>query len=263
MKKVLLLVVAFAMAISMNAQIFSDDFQDQDMSDWTTVAPNYATNPYTWHISDYSDDFYMSAAAYDGTNNFATEQWAISPAFDASGISSIAVTFDNRGRYMPYQDIECYVSTDFGGDSADFASATWIEVTGFTADASYDDYDWVLATTGTASITGDADTYVAFKYVSMDGGDGNGGNWVVNNVVVDNASAINEVSNLVTVYPNPVASVLNISETANVVVYTISGQEVINVANTTSVNVANLDAGVYFIQVQTQEGTTVEKIVKK
>ena len=261
MKKVLLLVVAFAMAISMNAQIFSDDFQDGDISDWTTVSIYYNDAPFTWHVTSYSGDYYLTAAAYQAPDNFQSEQWIISPSFDASGISTIDVTFDNRARYTPYQDIECYVSTDFAGDSASFDAATWVEVTGFSVDSDDSDYDWEVGTTGSASITGTANTYVAYKFVSIDG---TAGNWTINNVVVtEGTSAVNEISNSVSVYPNPVVSTLNISDASDVVIFNIAGQEIMNVSNTTSVNVANLDAGVYFAQVTNQEGTSVKKIIKK
>jgi len=271
MKKILFSVMALVMAISLNAQIFSDDFQSENIDGWVTVSPNYATNAYNWHIADYETDFYMSVAAYDGTANLETVQWVISPAFDASGLTSFDITFDNRGKYEPLQALEVYVSTDFAGDSASFDAATWVKVTGFTWDESYDDYDWVLATTATATIDGTATTYLAFKYVSEDGGDGNGGNWTVNNVVVATAgSGVQNLTSGVTIYPNPVYNTLNIKNVntiANVQILNVIGQEVISNAynaKSVSINTEVLTNGVYFVKVTNTNGqTSVTKIVKK
>ncbi|RLD50674.1 MAG: hypothetical protein DRI94_08025 [Bacteroidetes bacterium] len=272
MKKGLLLILAVVFAFNVNAQIFSDDFQDGDMSDWLTVSPNYAAQPYNWHISDYSGDYYMSVACFDGINN-ATVQWAVSPAFDATGISDISITLDNRGRYNPYQNIEVYVSTDFAGDSASFDAATWTQVTGFTWDDSYDDYDWVLATSASATISGTANTYIAFKYVSIDGDDSSGGgNWTINNVVVsNNATDISKVSDNLRIFPNPAINDLNISSVSNINNITVSnviGQTVLsfNDINTDhfTVNVADLTKGVYLINIKNADGTSaITKFVKK
>ena len=271
MKKFLLLtaMALFIFAGNSNAQLFSDDFQDGEMADWTTVSPNYQTNPFNWHISDYDDDFYMSVAAFDGTN-LATVQWVISPAFDADGVSAIDITFDNRGRYAPLQNIEVYISTDFAGDSASFEDASWTQVEGFEWDTNYDDYDWVTGSTASTSVTGSTTTYIAFKYVSVDGGDGSGGNWVINNVVVDEATAVNGITNTTSIYPNPIQNILNIKsqerissvEMLNVIGQRIMRQE----ANNTfvSLNTETLDAGVYFVKAVDVNGdVSVTKIIKK
>lgn len=269
MKKSLLLILAVIFALSINAQIFSDDFQDGDMSDWLTVSPDYATQPYNWHISEYSGNFYMSVAAYDGTNNHATVQWVISPAFSTAGISNVSITIDNRGRYTPSQDIEVYISTDFAGDSASFNTATWTQVTGFTWDDSYGDYDWVTATTASAAISGTANTYIAFKYVSTDT---DGGNWTIDNVAISSGSTdISKINSKTAIFPNPVFSDLNISSIRNIQSISVSniiGQEIINISNINTnkytLNVANLNRGIYLVNIKNVDGTSViTKFIKK
>lgn len=271
MKKFLLLaaMALFIFTGTTNAQLFSDDFQDESMDDWTTVAPNYQTNPYTWHIADYQGAFYMSVAAFDGTNH-ATEQWVISPAFNASGTTGLDITFDNRGRYAPLQNLEVYVSTDFAGDSASFDAATWTPVTGFTWDTNYDDYDWVLATTSSITMAGSADTYLAFKYVSEDGGDGSGGNWTIDNVNVDGSTSVGSIASTTRIYPNPIQNTLNIKseeQLSSVQVLNVIGQRIMSIeANSTFVNVNTeaLNSGVYFVRVTDVNGAeSVTKIIKK
>jgi hypothetical protein len=271
MKRILLLAIAALFTISLNAQIFSDDFEDDDISDWTTVSPNYAVNPYSWHCYywESGDQHYLSVSAYDGSTDTEATCWIVSPSFSTVGFSSVDITFDNRARYNIYQDLELYVSTDFAGDSASFDAATWTQVTGFDVDESYDDYDWVVgANANLGSVTGEDDVYIAFKYVSIDG---QGGNWTVDNVVITGTSSVNTISKLVQIYPNPATSSLNVNSVSNIeniVVTNVIGQRVFNVNNIQTSNytidVADLANGVYLITVENTDGTSVlTKFVKK
>jgi len=275
MKKGLLLIVAIVfIAFNSNAQ-FSDDFQGdvsgEGATGWTTVSPNYATNAYKWTVRDYSGNLYLSAACWDGSSNNATEQWAITPILDATsiGMGDISVTFDNKKRHAPYQDLEVYVSTDFDGDSANFASATWSGLTGFTLDGDDSDQVWEEGTTGTAAITGTATTYVAFKFVSTDA---QGGNWVIDNVSVNApVASVGNISISTKLFPNPASSVLNIKSKVNISNITVSnviGQKVLTVnnvnANNYKLNIEDLNNGVYLININNVDGTSgVAKIVKK
>ncbi|WP_430813789.1 T9SS type A sorting domain-containing protein [Carboxylicivirga sp. RSCT41] len=79
-----------------------------------------------------------------------------------------------------------------------------------------------------------------------------------------------EVQNDISLYPNPVDDVLNISSGANIesaAIYSISGQLVKTVllsgTNVASVNVADLHKGVYIIQVNSNNGQHTKRFVKK
>ena len=270
MKKGLLLILAIVfIAFNTNAQIFSDDFQDDDITDWVTVSPNYAVNPYNWHTSEYSGEFYLSVSAYDGSADTEATCWIISPSFSTVGYTDLSVTFDNRGRYNVYQDIELYVSTDFAGDSASFDAATWTQVTGFEADVSYEDYDWVLGASASLGDVGEqANVYIAFKYVSIVG---TGGNWVVDNVVVSETSSVSEINNNLSIFPNPATSELNIrshSNIKNIAVSNVIGQRVLSVdnvnANNHSIELTSLAKGVYLLNIENVDGTSsIVKFVKR
>ena len=70
------------------------------------------------------------------------------------------------------------------------------------------------------------------------------------------------------VYPNPVSDQLFISsenlQIKNIRIYEISGKQVLNIErNETSIDVSQLTKGVYFIEVTSQEGKSVQKFVKK
>ncbi len=70
-------------------------------------------------------------------------------------------------------------------------------------------------------------------------------------------------------YPNPVTNVLQINNPNNAVikqiqVYNLLGKEVIQVqGNSKTINVSNLQSGVYFVKLITQEGVKTAKIIKK
>lgn len=80
-----------------------------------------------------------------------------------------------------------------------------------------------------------------------------------------------EFSNYLSVYPNPVANVLNITSkdvinVTSMAIYNILGQLIIavpNAQNTSSIDVSILRAGNYILKVKTDKGTSGVKFVKK
>jgi hypothetical protein len=98
--------------------------------------------------------------------------------------------------------------------------------------------------------------------------DGNGSN--SGHVRVYDLSAIlsledNKISKNFTVHPNPVNNHLQLAsslELKKVTIYNYYGQLVLQ-SNTTTINVSGLSSGVYFIEVETNKGKGVKKIIKK
>ncbi len=72
-----------------------------------------------------------------------------------------------------------------------------------------------------------------------------------------------------TVYPNPTTGVLNIqlqnNSTATALVYDIMGRKVLSkkINTTDTLNVSNLNSGVYILQITTKNGTISKRIVKR
>lgn len=82
-----------------------------------------------------------------------------------------------------------------------------------------------------------------------------------------NVTGISEdLSNAVSLYPNPVANVLNLSgfagKNATVSVVNTLGQVVKTVPAAAQINVANLPAGVYTLRITTEKGTAAKRFVK-
>ena len=74
---------------------------------------------------------------------------------------------------------------------------------------------------------------------------------------------ISAVNNGMKVYPNPVTNILNIVSVSNVKVMNLAGQIVINAENASSIDMSSLNAGMYLVSIQNENGTSVAKVIKK
>ena len=89
-------------------------------------------------------------------------------------------------------------------------------------------------------------------------------------VVTDNTLGINDINDIkVSVYPNPTTNNINIQsdeQIMNITVYNTIGQMVRNVspaATNFSMEMSNLDTGMYFVNVFTETGSKTVKVIKK
>lgn len=74
-----------------------------------------------------------------------------------------------------------------------------------------------------------------------------------------------EIVSVVNIYPNPTTGIVNIdAEGLNkVVVYDVTGRMMMSVANESTIDISNLEAGVYFFSVETTNGSAMKKLVKE
>lgn len=77
----------------------------------------------------------------------------------------------------------------------------------------------------------------------------------------------NEISKKFTVYPNPINNHLQLQlattlEFKKATIYNYSGQLILQ-SKTANINVSNLSSGVYFLNIETNKGKGVKKIIKK
>ncbi len=266
MKRNLLFIFAIFATLSLNAQIFSVDFQDENISDWVTVTPTWESYNTKWHLNEHGGNYALRASCYDGSNH-ATEQWIISPSFSTENYTNISMEFKTEKNYNPFQDLELYVSTDFSGDSASFNNATWVQITGFELPTA-NEWTWFTSTADLSSVAGNASVYFAFKYVSTDAA---GGVWDFDDVTISGSSDISKVQNNLHVFPNPASSELNIKSNAVIASANISnliGQSIISIDNINASNykidLNGFANGVYFIKVNKTDGTSdIVKFVKK
>ena len=89
----------------------------------------------------------------------------------------------------------------------------------------------------------------------------------------DALSAINTTMRLenikkstINIYPNPVKSILNIKtddKIKTIELYDEIGRKVKNLSNSNVINLENLNKGIYYLKIQTEKSSSVEKIIKE
>jgi hypothetical protein len=73
------------------------------------------------------------------------------------------------------------------------------------------------------------------------------------------------LANDINIYPNPTTGIVNIDADGlnKVVVYDVTGRMMMSVANESTIDISNLEAGVYFFSVETENGSAMKKLVKE
>jgi hypothetical protein len=69
----------------------------------------------------------------------------------------------------------------------------------------------------------------------------------------------------INIYPNPVKSILNIKtdDKIKIELYDEIGRKVKNLSNSNVINLENLSKGIYYLKIQTEKSSSVEKIIKE
>jgi Secretion system C-terminal sorting domain len=130
---------------------------------------------------------------------------------------------------------------------------------------------WTQYTYTVTGLTGPTEVKFAFRYFVTDGGpNGNNSDIIgIDTFSVDTPLSTDSFfkSNFA-VYPNPVNNVLTISNLSNIAINAsqitdINGRTVKTVKGMTNeINVSDLNAGVYFLKITTDQGTGTTKIIK-
>jgi len=268
MKRVLLTIIAFAIVFNVSAQLLNENFESTPgalPAGWLTVTPSYGNFATTWHPNNYGGNNCVRASSYSG-GNYETEQWLITPVFSSVDATSLTFSFDNEKAAYPGNPMQVFISTDFLGDSASFASATWTEITGLNL--STGTYEWVNSTSDLSSYIGNATVYIAFKYTSTAT---EGAVWDVDNVSVTTGTGIADINPNFRISPNPANSVLNISSVSNINQISISniiGQKVLSINSLNTKNyvldIRSMKNGVYIIAIKNSDGMiSLTKFVKE
>lgn len=93
--------------------------------------------------------------------------------------------------------------------------------------------------------------------------------WSVFNIVDSTLSTDNPLAKEYSIYPNPTADIINISNLnslkADVAVYNITGAKVLdkNILGSDQVNLSSLASGVYVLKINTAEGELTKRIIKE
>lgn len=272
MKKITLLMAAFFVAVSMNAQIFEEDFES-GLGDWTVVSnsgdaiwkianqafPNLSSSPWGAGPLVFSSNFALIDDDADGPGS--DNSTLISPVIDLAGGSDLTLSFD-------YFNVVFQLESSLTVEVYDGSS--WVEVFGVVGDAadtSGGPDEMFLNEVIDITPYANADFQVRFTY--DDAGDWSFGAGVDNVVVDGNLSiASNDIDRL-NYHFNPQTQNLTISASeafSNISIYNVLGQEVINknLSSTSEViNLSSLKNGIYIANATANGQTATFKLIKR
>lgn len=274
MKKTLLLASLFAGSVfTMNAQttVWSDDFNDSDISDWNLVDED--GDSFNWSVVQIQDaegnpaveaptPVLRSASWNSVIGPLTPNNWAISPAIDLTGASGlISLNWQAMAVDADYDEENYTVYVGTVGTVADLltSSTTFNEnLAGVNALT-----DRTLDISNFAGET----VYIAFRHH---------GTTDIFTMEIDNVAVVAEniasvdtaLAGSFSVYPNPAKDVLNIAnsigaEINTVTVSDINGRTVKQFGSVSQINISDLNAGVYFVNISSNEGSLTKKVVKQ
>ena len=253
---------------------------EKDFNGWTTINAN--NDDHTWyHTSEASDHFVVNLSSHSGHGHLMSESscntmvepmkpddYVVSPSMiGVTENTSFSVWACNQDRYF-FEYFGVAVSTAACPSADDFVTIAEWEVTDERVASPWKEYAINL------DKYADQHIWVAIRHFNSED------NFIlciddisVNNFVnchkwshdfslnLDEASlAEQEVA--LSIYPNPVNDKLYIeteTEIKEVVVYDVYGR-VQNLRN--SIDVTDLNSGVYFVKVVTENGETVKRVIK-
>jgi len=235
------------------------DFEDNTFGDWTT---HNVLGDQVWEIAAYGNPGNCAKmSGYDG-GAFDNEDWLISPSIDLDDYSSEVFTFESAMNYTG-PAMELFISSDFAGDPS---TATWNAIS-FTPSAG--GWDW--AASGEIDLSVYSGTVsLGFKFLSTTDGSAT---WEVDNILITGtlSSGIQEEKNIeFSVYPNPSHGVFQI-ENANgqnfeITVFNILGKQIMETVETSgshTLDIQDLDNGMYFLQIMSNNQKKVISIIKR
>ena len=233
-----------------------EDFNTDDLGQFTAIS---VVGEQVWQKRTFSGITCAYMNGYASSVNYENEDWLISrPLYVPSDASYLDLEFSTAMRYAG-DPLRVKVSGDYSGEG-DPNNATWVDITNdFTFDDDENSFVW------TSSGASDILPYVnhsfrlAFVYTSTDEA---ASTWEIDYVMIntDGSVSVDEHSvQAVNVYPNPANSVISfkLENDAEVSIFDITGRMVSSmtmVAGVSQCQVADLENGVYFLNVRYADG---------
>jgi hypothetical protein len=271
MKK-LLLSIFLITALSSSAQILTETFQGTDFPPlgWTTTT-NVASRPWGFTTVIFNatgqTTFNITGGKSAAIGWIAQDQIAdlTSPTFSLVGYSAATFAFNAKVGYeymvdpFPAGNLEAQISNDGGT----LWTTLWVE----EDQGVFVDYVTLPISLDLAAYVGQSNLKIRFYYTGNDADSVS-----VDDVLVSGTLGVNEVlSSSFKTFPNPVNNVVTISNSENislskVTITDINGRTVKSIdANNLSeiqINVSDLNAGVYFMNINSEAGKAVKKFIK-
>lgn len=253
--------------------VWSDNFDDQDISDWTLVDADGDDRNWgdTFTITNSDGDPVVPISLISRswqTTPLTPDNWAISPAIDLSNASgTIELSYVTRvpAAQWDQEHYTVYVATS---NSTLVLPGAPIQLTETLGDEG-DTGEPVNHTLDISSLAGESSVYVAFRHHDVTDMD-----YLSIDDVTVTAESLNvadvSLTKVSSVYPNPAKDMVNIkladdfnSSKTTVTLTGVTGKQVAQFDNVKAVNVSNLPAGVYVMTITDGKKTEVKKLIKK
>ncbi|MBR6438721.1 MAG: T9SS type A sorting domain-containing protein [Bacteroidales bacterium] len=214
-----------------------------------------------WTTGSYDGIPYAKMSGYSGGNH-ANEDWLITTnIFANNSFDEVTVSFMNSFKFAG-EPLQILISEDYDGMS-DPTEFNWVNVSdNFEWDTDVENYVWV-ETTNTLNVAGMSNLYIAFKFTSTDAASST---WEVAEfkVFTEWTSVDENTETSFNVYPNPATSSIsvNAANDCELQIMDMAGRMVMTVnvvEGENSINVSNLESGVYFVRMN----SAVVKFMKK
>lgn len=267
MKKLLFTLSMIAGLTALNAQsvVWSDNFDDEDISDWTIE--DMDGDGYVWETV-VLEGLTPAIASYSYDNPTFTpltpDNYIISPAISISGFTELTLKYlvKTQDPSWPDETYSVYVSTEANFDGVEpllTENAADNGVGGVFYEKSID----------LSAFNGEETIYVAFRHHDSED---------MFSLHIDDVSVEGEATAAVTdlngakaaIYPNPVVDAFNVelssklnANNVTVTVTDMTGKVVKTFGAASSYNVSDLAAGVYVVKITDGKNTDTKKIVKK
>lgn len=270
MKKITLLAALFAV-FSMNAQLFSDDFQDGDISDWTLLdedGDGFIFSAYDPSTAQNGEEYHLSSASYDNAtfSPLFPDNYAISPEIDVTGNGSLQLDYMAGGQDANYyaENYTVYVST--GNTVADFMNSDPTVTVSFSENLGDDPGaggELVPRNVDLSSLDGATSLYIAFRHHDVSD------QFILNidDVVLSGVLGVDDNALIGFKYfvSNNELSLSSNTSMEKVALYNMLGQQVVSRklnSNNETVNLSGLQSGVYIATVSIDGARKSFKIVK-
>ncbi|WP_053970299.1 choice-of-anchor J domain-containing protein [Mangrovimonas sp. ST2L15] len=260
----LLLSILFSIQLIAQETVWSDDFDDADISDWTLVdSDGDGANWIAVQIVD-DDDVpvgtpVLRSASWSGSA-LTPDNWAISPMMNLSGASgAISLNYEVMAIDASW-DIENYTVYAATGNTIDDFLASDIYFNESTLDGVN---TLTPRTLDLSDLAGEPMVYIAFRHHDVT----DQFTIEIDNVVVEAETlSIDEfdVNNVQISVSNNLIKVTNLNNSAQYQLFSITGQKMLtgnlDGSSQSTISTSNLTRGIYVIQLSSSEsGSTLTK----
>jgi len=231
-----------------SSTIIEEENFDDSWGNWTTVSvigDQVWDRDNTWGIGDTPC---ASITGYDG-QPYENDDWLISPALNLDNYTNELIVFQNALGYNG-EDLKLKISTNYDG-GGDPYSATWSEEL-FTMSSGF--FEWTES--GEIDLSGYEGNavYIAFQFISTDS---ESATWEIDDISITGnldigTGEITEQDDMITVYPNPAADYVYVSQNhyTNVSIQSLTGNLVKEIqlnSQSSRLDISSLKTGVYIM----------------